>query len=90
MAVVLPEAMTGDWAVGRLARAGIYVSSTHVPSADGPAAALRLGTQELVTRGFGPTDMGEIATLVTRALGEREAPCEVRAEVTALRQRTGR
>ena len=90
VAVVLPEAMTGDWAVGRLARAGIYVSSTRVPSADGPVAALRLGTQELVSRGFGATDMGEIATLITRALGDGEAPCEVRAEVTALRRRTAR
>ena len=50
VAVVLPEAMTGEWAVGRLARAGVYVSSTQVPSADGPVAALRLGTQERQTR----------------------------------------
>jgi len=34
--------------------------------------------------------MEEIATLITRALGDGEAPCEVRAEVTALRRRMTR
>jgi glycine hydroxymethyltransferase len=87
VAVVLPEAMTGEWAVGRLARAGLYASSTSVPSADGPVAALRLGTQELVKRGFGPDEMGEIATLIARALGGDDPPCEVRADVVALRRR---
>jgi hypothetical protein len=31
--------------------------------------------------------MSEIATLMTRALGEGEAPCEVRADVAAIRRR---
>ena len=90
VAVVLPEAMSGEWAVGRLARAGVYVSSTQVPSADGPVAALRLGTQELVKRGFGPDDMVEIAGLIARILRDGEAPCEVRADVEALRRRAPR
>ena len=89
VAIVLPEAMTAEWAVGRLARAGLYVSSTHVPSAEGPVAALRLGTQELVKRGFGPGDMSEIATLIARVLVQGEPPCEVRPDVAALQRRLG-
>ena len=29
VAIALPEAITGEWAVGRLARAGVYLSATH-------------------------------------------------------------
>jgi glycine hydroxymethyltransferase len=85
VAVALPEAMTGDWAVGRLSRAGIYVSATRVPSVAGPVAALRLGTQELVTRGFSPSDFRAIGELIARVLGERQAPSELRAAGEALR-----
>jgi glycine hydroxymethyltransferase len=85
VAVALPDAMTGDWAVGRLARAGVYLSATQVPSAHGPVAALRLGTQELVTRGFGPRDFGTIAQLVERALSDREPPAELRAAAETIR-----
>ena len=87
VAIALPDAITGEWAVGRLARAGIYLSATHVGSADGPVAVLRLGTQELVARGFGPADMPEVARVIARGLGGTEAPCDVRPDVEALRRR---
>ena len=73
--------------MGRLARAGIYLSATYVGSADGPVAVLRLGTQELVARGLGPADMPEVARVIARGLGGTEAPCDVRPDVEALRRR---
>lgn len=90
VAVALPDATTGECAVGRLARAGIYLSATQVGSPSGPVAALRLGTQELVTRGFGPADMLDVSQLLARVLVEGEAPCEVRPDVEALRRRHDR
>ena len=53
-------------------------------------AALRLGTQELVRRGFGPTDMPDIASLIARVLADDEPPSDVLVEVTALRHRGAR
>jgi len=91
VAVALPESMTGEWAVGRLARAGIYLSAARIPGPDGPVAALRLGTQELVRRGFGADDMGAVAALIARVLAGGEAPEDVRPDVAALRRaRDGR
>ncbi|HEX6026990.1 MAG TPA: hypothetical protein VFZ00_33640 [Solirubrobacter sp.] len=49
-----------DADAARLERAGIYASMT------GPY--LRLGTQELVTRGYGPEDMPAVAEQIIRAL----------------------
>ncbi len=69
LAVGVPEGMTGDSAVRRLERAGIYVSATQLADENGPLTALRLGTQELVRRGFGSTDMPGIASQIARALG---------------------
>lgn len=90
VAVAVPDEMTADSAVGRLARAGIYVSATSVAGEGGPAAVLRLGTQELVRRGFGPTDMPALAALIARVLRDGEPPSNVLVEVTALRRRPAR
>ena len=49
--------LTGD--VARLEQAGIYASTS------GPY--LRLGTQELVTRGLGPEDMRDVAEAISRS-----------------------
>jgi glycine hydroxymethyltransferase len=86
VAIALPDAMTGDWAVGRLARAGVYLSATRIGGADGPVAALRLGTQELVRRGFGAGDMAAVARLIARVLAGGEPPDDVRPDVIALRR----
>jgi glycine hydroxymethyltransferase len=90
VAVALPDATSGEWAVGRLARAGVYLSATQIGGGDGPVAALRLGTQELVRRGFGPADMAAVAALIARVLEGGEPPCDVRADVMALRRGHGR
>jgi glycine hydroxymethyltransferase len=83
LAVLRPDAPS---AVGLLERAGIYVSATQL----GSDAALRLGTQELVRRGFGPEDMVEVAQLFARALADREPPAHVLPAVTRLRRRASR
>jgi glycine hydroxymethyltransferase len=49
--------------------------------------ALRLGTQELVRRGLGPSEMGEVADVIARVLVAGEPPGDVRAGVEALRHR---
>ena len=87
VAVAVPDSMTDDSAVGRLERAGIYVSVTRVDGESGPVAVLRLGTQELVRRGFGPTDMPAVAGLIAHLLADDEDPSDVLLQVTALRHR---
>jgi glycine hydroxymethyltransferase len=79
-------AMPGEDAVGRLAGAGVYASAARIPGAGGPVAALRLGTQELVRRGFGADEMPAVATLIARVLVRAEPPEDVRPDVTALRR----
>lgn len=90
LAVTLPDAVSAHWAVGRLERAGIYVSATHVGTERGPVAALRLGTQELVRRGFTAADMPELGELIARVLADGDPPADVLPAVAALRQRRSR
>ena len=90
LAVLLPDAVTAQWAVGRLERAGIYVSAMEVATDRGPMAALRLGTQELVRRGFAAADMPEIGAPIARILADGEPPAAVSPTVAALRQRLSR
>ena len=87
---MLPDAVTAQWAVGRLERAGIYVSAMEVATDRGPMAALRLGTQELVRRGFTAADMPEIGAPIARILADGEPPAAVSPAVAALRQRLSR
>jgi glycine hydroxymethyltransferase len=90
LAIVLPDAIAAVWAVGRLERAGIYVSAAQVGRERGPAAALRLGTQELVRRGLTAADMSEVGGLIARVLTDGESPPEVLPKVAALRHRPSR
>jgi glycine hydroxymethyltransferase len=85
LAITLADAITAQWAVGSLERAGIYVSATEVGTERGPIAALRLGTQELVRRGFSAADMPAIGTAIVRVLAG-ESPADVAPTVAALRQ----
>jgi glycine hydroxymethyltransferase len=77
---------SGERAVDALSRAGIYLSAARIPGPDGPVAALRLGTQELVRRGFEPGAMAAVAALIARVLVGGEAPEAVRPDVVALRR----
>ena len=71
-------------------RAGITANRNTIP--DDPrspfvTSGLRLGTAAETTAGMGPVEMEQIATLLGRALGERndEAALQaVRADVAAL------
>ena len=53
-------------------------------------AALRLGTQELVRRGFTTADMPEIGAPIARILADGESPAAVSPTVAASRQRLSR
>ena len=82
-------AWTDADAVGRLARAGVFVSAARIPGAGGPVPALRLGTQELVRRGFADDDMPAVAELIARVLTGGKAPEAVRPDVESLRRSKG-
>ena len=82
VAIVMPD----ESAVRALSSAGIYLSAARIPGAGGPVAALRLGTQELVRRGFGADEMPAVAALIARVLAAGEAPEAVRPDVVALRR----
>ncbi|MEJ2852223.1 MULTISPECIES: serine hydroxymethyltransferase [unclassified Saccharothrix] len=71
-----------------LGDAGIYLSGIGLPwqGADEGLRGLRIGTQEITRRGFTPADQPRIATLVRRALLDRETPDRVRADAVALRR----
>jgi len=65
LAIATPNARE---AVDRLAHAGIYLSATSAPTPAGPVDALRLGTQELVRRGFTTADIPAIAERIAATL----------------------
>ena len=85
LAITLPDAHAAQWAIGSLERAGIYVSAAEVATERGPIAAIRLGTQELVRRGFTAADMPAIGTPIARVLAG-ESPVDVSSTVAALRR----
>ena len=84
------EELTGKEAQEVMDRAGITANRNTIP--DDPrspfvTSGLRLGTAAETTAGMGPVEMEQIATLLGRALGERndEAALQaVRADVAAL------
>ena len=61
------------------------VRHTRGRAPPGRVAALRLGTQELVRRGFGPSDMRAVSHLIARVIVDGEPPDLVRPQVEALR-----
>jgi glycine hydroxymethyltransferase len=84
------EELTGKEAQEVMDRAGITANRNTIP--DDPrspfvTSGLRLGTAAETTAGMGPEEMEQIATLLGRALGERNdeaALTSVRADVAAL------
>ena len=86
-AVVAAQWGGGQAAAKRLRRANILTCGIGLPIAEVPGDlnGLRIGTPEIVRLGMTSGDMGELATLIGRALnGDPEA---VAADVTAFRQR---
>jgi glycine hydroxymethyltransferase len=78
----------GDDAARLLAEGGIYLGGIGLPGqAPGePPRGLRIGTQEVTRRGFGPDAMGEIAVLMRRLLIDRHDPIKVLQDTVALRR----
>jgi glycine hydroxymethyltransferase len=76
----------GRAAMDRLAAAGIYLSAIGLPwqRPDEPDRGLRLGTQELVRRGFGADRIRGIATLMADVLLRGHDPRTVRAAAAEL------
>jgi glycine hydroxymethyltransferase len=83
LAIRIGDRIAADNFTKRLASAGIYLSAALAPVADKQAWVLRIGTQELVRRGFNATDMNEVAQVVARVLAG-EAPDTVRPAVQEL------
>jgi glycine hydroxymethyltransferase len=86
----------GVAAARALAPAGIYLSDIGDPRAAGTSSAaaasracLRIGTQEIVRRGFTARDAPALAALVARVLVEGEEPAGVRHDAVALRRGLG-
>ena len=82
--------LTGKQAQVTLDEAGITLNKNTVP--DDPrspfvASGLRIGTRAVTTQGMGEAQMAQIASLIARALRERETPgalAGVKSEVQAL------
>ncbi|WP_245240834.1 glycine hydroxymethyltransferase [Streptomyces spiramenti] len=69
---VSPHGLTGRQAEAALLAAGIVTNRNAVPRDPNGAwytSGVRLGTPALTTRGMGPSEMDEIADLITRVLG---------------------
>jgi len=85
-----PLGITGREAEEALERAGIVVNRNAIPFDPRPpqqASGLRLGTPAVTTRGFGTSEIKQLAQLVTRVLahpGDKEAENRVRQEVENL------
>ncbi|MGD9831724.1 MAG: serine hydroxymethyltransferase [Piscinibacter sp.] len=77
----------GQAAAKRMARAGLLACGIGLPIAPvaGDINGLRLGVPEIVRLGMGAEHMGELGSLIARALGDR--PEAVAAAVEAFRQR---
>ncbi|MFC4895145.1 serine hydroxymethyltransferase [Streptosporangium amethystogenes subsp. fukuiense] len=78
----------GDEAARLLAEGGVYLSGVGLPGrpAGEPRRGLRIGTQEVTRRGFGPDTMGEVAALMRRLLIDGQTPAKVRRDALALRR----
>ncbi len=76
----------GQAAARALERAGLLASGIGLPHREAPDGmpGLRLGTNELVRWGMGPSEMPELAALLATALDD---PAAARAGVTKLRRR---
>jgi glycine hydroxymethyltransferase len=77
----------GRAAMSRLAAAGIYLSAIGLPwqRDDQPDLGLRIGTQEITRRGFGPDELCQTAAWMADILLRDTDPDTVRKAVAALR-----
>ncbi len=77
----------GQAAAKRMARAGLLACGIGLPIAPlaGDINGLRFGVPEIVRLGMKPGHMGELASLIVRALGDQ--PESVARDVEAFRQR---
>jgi len=77
----------GQAAAKRMARAGLLACGIGLPIAPvaGDINGLRFGVPEIVRLGMKPEHMGELASLIVRALGDR--PEDVAREVESFRHR---
>jgi glycine hydroxymethyltransferase len=78
----------GEDAARLLAEGGVYLSGIGLPDqAPGePMRGLRIGTQEVTRRGFGPDAMREVAVLMRRLLIDGQNPIKVLQDSVALRR----
>ncbi len=87
--VALPAHRYGGGNAGSrlLEQANILVSSIGLPlpSIEGDANAIRIGTQEVTRWGMTPAVMADVADLMCRVLVRGEDPTRVREDVVALR-----
>jgi glycine hydroxymethyltransferase len=80
----------GQASAARLAAAGVYLSAVGLPwqRDEDPAGdrGLRIGTQEVTRRGFGPAELGQVATWMADVLLRDADPEPIRKAAAALRE----
>ncbi|MFF5259366.1 serine hydroxymethyltransferase [Actinomadura viridis] len=88
VAVDVADLGGGRAAMARLAGAGIYLSAIGLPWQEPgePDRGLRIGTQEIVRRGFGPGDLEAVAALMGDVLLRGADPAAVRKSAAELRR----
>jgi len=85
--------ITGKDTEEALERVGIVVNRDPIPFDPRPArvtSGIRLGTPAVTTRGFGPEEMKQIASLIVKVISNidnREIETQVRGEVSQICQR---
>jgi glycine hydroxymethyltransferase len=92
MVVVNVSKIGGSHKVGEiLDRANIVATKSGIPGVDetlysGPISGIRLGTQEAVRLGMGPSEMDEAADFLARVLIKKEDPARVAQEIAQFRR----
>jgi glycine hydroxymethyltransferase len=86
IAVDVGEHGGGKEQAQRLEDAGVICNMNMIPGDESPMnpSGLRLGTQELVRRGLGPSEMDQVAAFYERVVLEDEDPKRVAEDVAAF------